>query len=342
MSRYKGCFLVIAATITFSTATLQAALEPLVRVTDLKGTCTVVKPDGTSLTAEEGVAYPYGSVLRTGADSSMNLMIASETFARLLPSSDLSLKGSMDSLIKALQLNSGSIEVTLGDGVGPGETLVTSTLPAVSVTGAKCTFRVAATQEGNMTVAVITAVNGNMSVSGPQYDVTMLPKGAQLSIVTPPDMQFIRIKDLEGDYEVTVTDSEGAPKNIKMKEGTVLKIWREAIPDSDMIAVTVLVTDANGVLKEKITSTQQQSEGMAAAPDVSMISANNNNGTEPSSESSSKPPKSEKQPKPERPRPDKRDRNRPRPEEKMLNRENYPITTSGTTTVAPTTPIGLW
>ncbi len=338
MSGYPCRFLALATVVAQSSGVLLANKEPLAQLTDIAGSCSVAKPDGTTSPAEEGVAYPYGSTITTDDDSSVVVVIASGTRAKLLPGSSLSLTGSMDSSTRGLQLHAGAVEVTLGKGIGEGETLLTSVLPAATVTGVDCTFRIDVTQEGDLTVAFVRTLEGGVTVTGPQYTVAALPKGSKLALITPPDLQFLRLKNMRGEYAITVKDRQGADKNLKTKEGHVVKIWREAVKGTDTIAVTVLVTDANGVLIDSIDSTQPQEAvpGLEtpeppAMPEITdEMVADATPAPEPPAEAPAKEKGAAKESK-----------TRKRPTESDIARGYFTPTTAGTTTVAPTTPIGL-
>ncbi len=343
MSRHPSRFLACVAVASIVGISAHASIEPAVRVTGAVGSCTVIMPGTeTPVPVTDGKAYPYGSKIITGADSSIVISLAAGTSARLLPGSQLSLMGTMDSSKRGLQLDKGSVEVTLGDGIAEDESLETVVQPVGTISGRDCTFRVDTAVEDDLTIAFVRSLDGTPSISGPHYSIPSLPEGAKVGLMAPPDLEYIRIKNMRGDFPITVQNEKGEQQPVKTKEGHVVKAWRHAIQGSELLAITVHVTDANGVLAKSFTSTQPQQpvpgetipEATVPPPAADQpTGGGTTKGTEPTPDDDGEGENGDDEDK-------DKDEERKRPDEETISRQSYSPSTVGTATVPAYTQVG--
>jgi subtilisin family serine protease len=75
---------------------------------------------------------------------------------------------------------------------------------------------------------------------------------AAVSVACSLDQTFIRVKNVQGAFDVEVTDADGNPRVVSMEEGSAIKIWRKASEAADEMIVTLLITAPDGTLVEAI------------------------------------------------------------------------------------------
>ena len=251
-----GAILAIGLTHTNATA---LTLEPAFRLLQIEGECHVRPPDARSFQpAEDGRAYPYGTRIRTGAGSTAVLEMATGNTCRILADASLVLtEVAGNRSHKRLLLDAGEIEVNLSDGFhAGGNKLDVETVSSIA-TPRGTRFRVAVQVQEDLYVVIIRCLDGSLQVVGRVFgfEVDDLGKDDWVSLIAPMDHSFLRLKNLKGAFGVRIPEGDGDFRIVETDEGVTLKIWQQDIPDSDMIAVSVAITDREGRLVETVVAT---------------------------------------------------------------------------------------
>lgn len=238
-------------------ASATAAFEPLFQVTGIKGTVTVKKPKQADFSpAEEDKAYPYGTEVMTGRRSGASLVLSAGNSCTLKGGTSVSLdqgKGK-GKKTKTLTLKAGEVDVDVAPGYDKGgDKLNVKTASAVCKAGGG-KFNVRSKMQGRFRSILIAVMEGTTSVMGEHFDIKKLEATQQVSLLGPLDRSFLRLKDLSGDYEVTILDENRNPKVIAAEEGTVLKIWQRKVPETGEIVVTAFIVK-NNTVDETVTVT---------------------------------------------------------------------------------------
>ncbi len=239
-----------------------ADFEPLFRVTEITGECTVKRPDDTAFEAVvPEKAYPYGTQVRTGARSTAVIVLSEGNTCRILANALLTMDEDVtDPKLKRVMLEDGEVHVKLQEDFHKnGNKLNVETAQAIC--GAiGCDFRVASQVEDQLRVILIRVIDGEIRVTGLFYSIGSLKAGQHLSLVTPPDNAFLRIKNLKGEYAVNLRQGDTGEKTITTKEGFVMKVWMKEIPETGDIVVSVSITDPDGKLVETVNATFTKEE----------------------------------------------------------------------------------
>ena len=231
-----------------------AAFEPLFQTMNVEGKCSVQTPDEKgAVDAEANKAYPYGSQIKTAKSASLLVQFAEGNTcgvgegASVLVGEDPS-----DASKKILGLDAGKLGLSLAENFEAENAIVIETACAVVqvLKGPKCS--VDAMTEGDLNLAMVMAQNATLSVMGPEFELAALDGEDVLSVACSMDKTFVRVKNVKGEFDVAVTDSEGNPRIVPMKEGATIKIWQKASESADELIVTLLITGADGTLLEAI------------------------------------------------------------------------------------------
>jgi hypothetical protein len=109
------------------------------------------------------------------------------------------------------------------------------------------------------------AEDTTLSVSGPEFMLGAL-KEAAVSVACSLDQAFVRVKNVQGTFDVEITDAEGNPRIVSMEEGSAIKIWRKASEAADEVIVTLLITAPDGTLVEAVNYRKTDGAAKAALP----------------------------------------------------------------------------
>jgi hypothetical protein len=248
-------FVLMAALATMAAA--QETLDPAFQVSSVNGDCRISLPGQDEfLPVEESRAYPYGSHIRTGSRSSLVLTISEGNVVRVLANADLVFnEDSSNVKIKNVQLNDGEVEVELNKAFHDGGNAL-NVETATAICGAIGShFRVASRMEQNLRIAIFRVIKGLIRVYGENFEVAEMKADDWLSMLSPSDRSFLRLKTMKGAFNIKIKDQDMNDKNLATKEGTVLKIWQRVIPESNQRIITFQLTSPEGELLETITIT---------------------------------------------------------------------------------------
>ena len=227
-----------------------AGFEPLFRVIKVTGECSLKRPkEGDFAAAVEAKAYPYGTKIRTGMRSSLVVVFSEGNVCRVLANADLTMsQGTSNKKLKIIRLNEGTVEVDLKEDFhSDGNALNVET--ATAICGAiGCKFSVKSMTEDALRLILISCFEGKIRVNGDNFSAAELDEGDWLSLLTPPDLSFLRLKTERGEFEITIKDENHEDKNVPTEKGTVLKIWQREVPGTGQIVIVAEVTGPDGKL----------------------------------------------------------------------------------------------
>ncbi|MBC8453421.1 FecR domain-containing protein, partial [PVC group bacterium] len=203
--------------------------------------------------AEEGKAYPYGTEIKTGGRSSANVVFSEGNARKLLANTQAAVTGKKKKA-KTIELSGGEVEANLPvgyDKTGDSVSIKTPTAICKAIGGK---FSVVSKLESSFRLVIIRATEGSLSVSGEYYDIPALEKGDWVSLLSPRDRSFLRLKNMKGKYDVKIVDENFEEKSIPTKVGSVLKIWQRKVAETGEIVVTTMII-LQGQAKETVTVT---------------------------------------------------------------------------------------
>jgi hypothetical protein len=237
-----------------------AGFEPLFRVLKITGECSLKRPKELNFApAEESKAYPYGTKLRTGMQSSLVVVFSEGNICRVLANADLTIsEGPSNKKLKIIRLNEGEVEVELKETFhSDGNALNVET--ATAICGAiGCKFRVQSTTEDALRIILVRCIEGMIRIHGDNFSAAELDEGDWLSLLSPPDLSFLRLKTERGEFEITIKDEDGEDNNVPTEAGTVLKIWQREVPGTRQLVVVAELTGPDGKLISTFTFTYER------------------------------------------------------------------------------------
>jgi len=238
-------------------ASAQGNLDPAFRVVRVNGDCQVsIKGEDGFQPVVESKAYPYGSAIRTGARSSLVIVLSEGNIVRVLANANLIMdENADDPKIKNVRLNDGEVEVELNSAFHKGgNTLNVET--ATAICGAVGThFRVASRLEQDLRIVIFRVIKGIINVYGANFEVQVLDANDWLSLLSPADRSFLRLKNMKGAFDIRIKDQDMNDKDIPTKEGDVLKIWQRLLPETGERIIIAQLTAPDGTIIEEITVT---------------------------------------------------------------------------------------
>jgi len=256
--RHQWAIVVITACIC-SSASLSWALsfDPVFRLLSFDGTCQVRTPSAARyVDAEEGKAYPYGTLLKTGPESRARLGFSSQDWADMGPNTeircvDYPTPGAK--VVKAAELFSGKLDVRLSRNFSEqnGLHVITHCTDIAAVAGpavgddapsdaASLKFGVSANQQDSMKAILVGCDQGEISLSGPQYTVPSLTTKQMISVTCTFNRGFIRLRGEAGEFALQVMDSDMNPRLVDMAGNASVKILQKSSSSGDATIVTVL------------------------------------------------------------------------------------------------------
>ena len=232
--------------------------EPVFRLMKVTGEVTVKAPGaGQFKEAEEGKAYPYGTAVRTGKRAAVIVVYAANNTCQVGPLANLMVEAA------SILLDAGKVEIVLEEG-----NALAVTTPCASSESVGGAFTIEMKSEAELKIAVYTCTAGELAILSDMFQVPALDANDLLSVSCAQDQSFIRLKDIQGKFDVFFTDDSGTPRSEAMERNSVVKIWRRKADTSDAIVVTILLVKPDGTLGEAINYTIKPEPKVAVvAPD---------------------------------------------------------------------------
>ena len=201
-----------------SVAVVAAPFEPLFRIKESEGQCSVKTPGGGGFEdLVEGRAYHHGTKVRTGVGAKAVLELSAGNECDASAATVVRVSDSKkDRKLRIVELYEGKVLMTLEWGFEESNILhiVTATATCQPMGGGS--YEIQSQTEHDLKVVVVRCVEGKIRVFSPYlYDVPELEKDERISISGARDRSFVRLKNVKGSYDVHVKDSEGSPKIIE-------------------------------------------------------------------------------------------------------------------------------
>lgn len=235
-------------------ASARGAFEPLFRVAEISGNVTLRAPGASAYAAaEEGKAYLYGTRLKAPAEAGARLLFSDRDDGRFEGAADFDLREDpLDPAHKVIGLAAGKLTLSLSEPYRQANRLSVETActSIEALTGGRCTLD--ARTEGELDVVLVCSEQGQLRLTGPEYEIPLLGSEACVSVACARDGSFTRIKNVKGQFSVVVRGADGTARSIDTQPGTEIKIWRRASESGDAVIVTILVA-SNGTVQETIT-----------------------------------------------------------------------------------------
>jgi len=235
--------------------------DPLFQLGKVTGPCFVRRPGIPDFEAAiEGRAYPFGSEVRTQADADIVLHLSPTVQLRLGAGSTAVVGGgaAADSMgRKVVTLSSGMLGVYspyMEDREVILPLVVETALARFENFRGRVQIRLA--QVGDANRATVTTAIGDAKLEGPQFGVERLGRSASLEITTAFDESFTSLSGKSGEYEVLVERGSQDPSVVAFRSGAKAKIWRRRASVSDRLAVSVMISGAEGNVTESFAYLQ--------------------------------------------------------------------------------------
>ncbi len=223
-------------------------LEPVLRAHEVTGDVTVRRAGADRFEdIQEGRTYPYGSRFRAAAESSVRLAMSEESSVRVLANTEiLFAEGSRDASVKTVHLSRGEVEARLGPNFMEGGNVLYVEAANIVSQARGSRYRVAARYDDDLHIVIVRVLEGVIRVLGENFEISELGEEQWVSILSPPDESFLRLKNMRGEYEITVIDEDHSPRIIATEEGSVVKIWQRLVVETGERVVTAVFSDPDG------------------------------------------------------------------------------------------------
>mgnify|MGYP000548422066 CR=1 FL=1 len=246
-----------------------APFDPLVRIGKIQGPCQVMTPDAAQYApVESGKAYPFDSQFTTPAEGSLTLLFSQNNVALVGGNARFKVSQSpTDKAVRVIFLEEGRIDLTLEEGFEEqnGLQVVAQCCTVVCLKGGK-SF-VEARTEKDLHAQVAGCGEGEIKVSGPQFDIPVLKKDQWVSVACASDRRYVRVKDVKGEYEVSILGSDGQPKTVSLEPNGMIKIMQKASDVPGTVSVAILVVAPDNTPLESITYSTAGELPPAAPPE---------------------------------------------------------------------------
>jgi hypothetical protein len=227
-------------------STLGATFDPAVQLSNIQGQVMVKLPgSGTYVKAQEGRAYPYGTIFQTAEGATANATLGDGTACSLLAESTVKFSSESDKndhIVMSILAGRADIAVSENFEASGGKLEVLWRGGYVLAVKAG-EYTVETAIESELRVLAITVKSGEGNLAGPDYTIETLPAGSGVSIAGNVSLTFLRLRCFAGEFGLTVLDETLTPRIVEMTEGRVIKILRKKSATADSIIVTVMEID---------------------------------------------------------------------------------------------------
>jgi hypothetical protein len=266
-------FVMTSVLCLFAGITSATPFDPLFLVSRVSGDCMVAAPDsGEFVPVTEGKAYPYGTRVKTGNDSTAIIKLSEGNECHLSANVSLSTgrdaKNEKHSIIK---LEQGKVEVMLEQGFQDNNKFSVETASAVCEATA-CRFTVEARRDNqldlNIGLFTVSEDGTHVRIFGPNFEIPSLGRDGSVSVSGTSDRLFTRVKNLKATVNIVYKDSDGQDKTVELKQNSTAKISRK-VSDGNL-HVTTIITKPDGTMEE--ASTHSEDLAGTEAPEQAAIS----------------------------------------------------------------------
>jgi hypothetical protein len=227
-------------------STLGATFDPAVQLSNIQGQVMVKLPgSGTYVAAEDGRAYPYGTIFQTAAGATAKVTLGDGTSCSFSAESTVKFSSESDTnnhIVMSIIAGRADIAVAENFEASGGKLEVLWRGGYVLAVKAG-EYTVETATESELRVLAITVKSGEGNLLGPDYTIETLPEGTGVSIAGNVTLTFLRLRCFAGEFGLTVLDETLTPRIVEMTEGRVIKILRKKSATAESIIVTVMEID---------------------------------------------------------------------------------------------------
>lgn len=251
----------VAAVALVSTMALAEPYNRLFRINHPDGDCQVKPPQMEAFEpAIKGKAYPFGTVVKCGENSSAVLLFTEVDAVRLLSDSEVAVKIEGESRI--VQLNKGLIVTRIGANTTNNMVMVDTPVGRCSSIIGDCKIALSKKKATKASPSIVTVELRAQPVSqlkfvGSQYIIPIIKNGYGAKISETANRSYTEITDLLGDYSILVNsgldpdptgnlDENPFIQPIAVNAKSQLKIWRKKAPEGGRIIASGLATAPSG------------------------------------------------------------------------------------------------
>lgn len=231
--------------------------DPLFKVINVVGDCKVSSSEGGSFAAVvENKAYPYGSHIKTGRNSSIIIVLSEGNEVQVLGNADLVMnEDTQDKKLKIIKLNEGQIEVNLEHEFSENNGLNVETATAICAAIA-CKFSIDVRTQDDMKVCIFGTKEGKVKLIGKHFTIPELDADDWVTLYSSFDREFLRLKVMKGGLSIELKDSSGNAQVIPLKLNSTIKIWSRRADVGNNVVVTILITSPDGKVEHTFTYTE--------------------------------------------------------------------------------------
>lgn len=265
--KHAASLAIVPAFLIFATAlagTATSALGRDFKIASVTGDGAVKTPSASEFSpAEEGKSYPWGSQLRTGAESQIVVELAEGGECRVMQNA--SMKIAQDSRNKKLLriiIEEGMAQLSLNEAFHENRALEVETATLIcSPTGTR--FSVGVETNSDVVMVGITVTEGDVKVEGKHhpvhvFDIPLLKAGDQVSVVTSRNRTWYRIRNHAGEFVVHVPDETEGMRPLNLPEGHMIRIiLAQSEDDLSLYHLTVLHIGKDGETTIEAWTTQR-------------------------------------------------------------------------------------
>lgn len=258
VKKYRAVVGLALAGIMVSTVAYgRRAAEPALRAQEIVGNVMVQRPGQSSFESiEDGITYAYGSRFRTGVDSSVVLVLSHRNTVRVMAGTEILFsEGRHERAVKIVRVESGEVEAKLESTFRDAGNILQIEAGNTVTQLIGTHVRVGSRTEQDLRVVIVRVLAGVVRTLGENFDIKELKTDQWVSIVSPQDESFLNVKNLRGNFPVTIRDEDKSDKNLPTEEGSVLKIWQRVVPGTLERVITVNFLDSTGTQQESVSVT---------------------------------------------------------------------------------------
>jgi hypothetical protein len=232
-------------------AAVAPVFEPLIRIVNVQGACEVNNPDiGKYEPIVNNKAYPLGSTVRTGPNSSALLVFSTQESIQILEKSEIKFSAAEKTAQgRLIRLVAGTIKTNLRDNLPEGSfTLTTANALCKNLAG-RGEFSL--TVDGTLETFQAAIITGIAQIEGAQYHLPALRAANTVNIQTSADHLLSRLTSVSGDFNILLDNGTETPVSYGMSPKAVVKIWRENAPVGGRAIISTLVVSPTGMARHR-------------------------------------------------------------------------------------------
>lgn len=239
----------------------------LFRIANPQGDCRVKKPDAAAFEpAQRNKAYPFGTRVECGKDSSAVLVFSDADAVRMLADTRAIVNFEEGRGSRAVTLVRGTLLTRIGANTADDFVVVDTPAGRVRSISGNCKITLTQTPATKSSPEMVDVEfraepSSRMRLIGRQFIIPVLKNGFGALVSSRTDGSYTIITDQLGDYDIYVNigldadppdpyEENANLSRIKMSTKAALRIWREKAAIGDTTVVAVLATTPAGKGRE--------------------------------------------------------------------------------------------